>query len=695
MDLGGPSAHHRGVGINRGIASVVVRATVICVLVGVLVGPGVVASGVVASGVTGRDGGVAEGQQRDRLAASIAALRADVGRATPGADAATFAPVPAGALTVSSTGNRAESTRPESTRPESTRESTRPESTRPEGSVTIADSIGDSYWYRGDLVRAAATMSADGSTSFVASVALFDSPYSASWHFRDTGIVWSIDTDLDGDEDRAAVMINVDGDVVAGVLDAGDDLMCDADVTWDAAASSYGVAFATSCIGNPASFQWEVGMSYEDYATVVQSTDWAPDLSWAPPVGNEAVGAPPVPSSPLSSPASSFAACSAIATTTTTTTTDGFTSLVPARLIDTRLETLTVDCQDAGLGLRNAGSTTSVRVTGRGGVSASSTAVVLNVTVDDPQAAGYVTVFPCGEPRPVASSLNYTARTTVANAVVARVGAGGNVCFFTTATTELIVDVNGSFAAGSSFVALTPQRLVDSRTDAAGVTVPVRAAGSVTEVQVAGAAGVAVDAVAAVLNVTATGSQSGGFVTVFPCGAERPNASSLNHDADDTVANAVVAKIGAGGRVCLYSNAGTHLVVDVNGYYVARTAYVSFSPSRLLDSRAGGNTLDGREHGIGIRPAGTVTPLDVAGRSIVPIGATTVVLNVTVTDPQGGGFVTVFPCGTTRPNASSLNFEAGETVANAVVAKVGVGGRVCFVSNVATHLVVDVNGYYA
>ena len=66
----------------------------------------------------------------------------------------------------------------------------------------------------------------------------------------------------------------------------------------------------------------------------------------------------------------------------------------------------------------------------------------------------------------------------------------------------------------------------------------------------------------------------------------------------------------------------------------------------------------------------------------------------TVTGAQGAGYLTVFPCGTAAPTASNVNFVAGDTRANAVVAKVGDGGAVCFVSNVGIDLVVDVNGYH-
>ena len=53
---------------------------------------------------------------------------------------------------------------------------------------------------------------------------------------------------------------------------------------------------------------------------------------------------------------------------------------------------------------------------------------------------------------------------------------------------------------------------------------------------------------------------------MFPCGQPVPEASNLNYVAGDTVANAVIAKIGAGGRVCVYTYATANVIIDVSGY---------------------------------------------------------------------------------------------------------------------------------
>ena len=98
-----------------------------------------------------------------------------------------------------------------------------------------------------------------------------------------------------------------------------------------------------------------------------------------------------------------------------------------------------------------AGSVTEVQVAGRGGVPADAAAAVLNVTVVSPQADAFATVFPCGQPVPTASNVNYRLGVDIANAVIVQLGAGGKACIYTFAATHLLADVNGYIPAGAAF----------------------------------------------------------------------------------------------------------------------------------------------------------------------------------------------------------------------------------------------------
>jgi uncharacterized protein YkwD len=127
------------------------------------------------------------------------------------------------------------------------------------------------------------------------------------------------------------------------------------------------------------------------------------------------------------------------------------------------VDATTVDGQYLDLGLRGAGVTTELRVAGRGGVGSDAAAVTLNVTSTGSVAAGFVTVYPCGTPRPNTSNLNFGPGMTVANAVTTGVGAGGAVCIYNSAPTHVIVDVGGYFSSAAGFGAIEPARLVDTR----------------------------------------------------------------------------------------------------------------------------------------------------------------------------------------------------------------------------------------
>lgn len=94
---------------------------------------------------------------------------------------------------------------------------------------------------------------------------------------------------------------------------------------------------------------------------------------------------------------------------------------------------------------------------------------------------------------------------------------------------------------------------------------PLTEIASVFVVPVTGLGGVAEGALTALLNVTAVNARGPGFMTVFPCGTDLPNASNLNFANGDTLPNAVVAQVSLQGTVCVYPSQTTDLVVDING----------------------------------------------------------------------------------------------------------------------------------
>jgi Zn-dependent metalloprotease len=373
----------------------------------------------------------------------------------------------------------------------------------------------------------------------------------------------------------------------------------------------------------------------------------------------------------------------------------GFTAVAPTRVFDTRPGephgTVSVIKQQYG-----GGTELRVRFTGTAGVPLTGvSAVSLNLTAVAPVAAGFVTAYPCGS-RPVVSSLNFVAGDVIPNAVIAPVSPSGEVCFFSSANTHLLADINGWFANDAGFTAVSPTRLFDSRPEEAqaAISIPKQRYGGGTElrVKVTGVGNVPTTGVAAVsLNVVAINPDAPGFVTVYPCGP-RPLASSLNYVAGQVVPNAVIAPVSASGEICLFSTAGTHLLADVNGWFAGAAGFVGLAPVRVFDSRQGepqgAIVINKRRYGGAAEIRVQIT--GVAGLPNAGVGS--VSLNVTAVNPATAGFITVYPCGT-RPLASSLNFVAGQIVPNAVIAPVSAGGEICFFSSTDTDILADINGW--
>jgi len=247
----------------------------------------------------------------------------------------------------------------------------------------------------------------------------------------------------------------------------------------------------------------------------------------------------------------------------------------PARIADTRPapDGATVDGGHVGQGVLGGQSRLRVPVAGRAGIAADARSVVLNVTVTNPVADGFVTVFPCTEQVPTASNVNYSAGEITANAVVAGLDAEGHVCVYTHAAAHVIVDVSGSLDDGAFVGLATPQRLVDSRPGEATVDGDAqgfgyRRAGTTLQFPITGRASIPDNVVAVALNVTAVNAAEPGFLTLYPRNAERPNASNVNYAPNDVVANTVIAAVGGGGMACLFALSNVDVIVDIAGYFV-------------------------------------------------------------------------------------------------------------------------------
>ena len=305
-------------------------------------------------------------------------------------------------------------------------------------------------------------------------------------------------------------------------------------------------------------------------------------------------------------------------------------------------------------------------------------AALLNITIVDPTDAGFVTVFPSDVEQPNASSLNHRAGQVVANQVLVGLSTAGDVNVFHQANAHLIVDVVGWVDADAEAPALVPARLLDTRVGASTIDGALAGIGRVgagrsVPIDVLGRGGVPATGVSAVMvSVTAVEPSADGYLTVHPDGTDRPTASNLNYRPGDVVANQVLARLGSNGRFQLFTSAESHLIVDVIGWLPEGSDVASMTPARLTDTRSGTTTVDGVEQGVGMLRGGTAIDVQVGGRAGVPVAAAgSVMLNVTAVDPSAAGYLTVFPGQDELPNASTINFDRGQVVANQVLVTLG------------------------
>jgi hypothetical protein len=250
---------------------------------------------------------------------------------------------------------------------------------------------------------------------------------------------------------------------------------------------------------------------------------------------------------------------------------------------------------------------------------------------------------------------------------------------------------------GSSYVPITPLRVVDSRTPTG---VPgIFKANIPRTFQVAGVGNIPVDAVAVSGNVTVVGQNAGGYVSVTTAAATNPTSSTINFPLGDNRANNITIPLAGNGKLSAVFKAPagktTHLIVDITGYFREGDedgTYSSITPVRALDTRPG----------IGIGLVGTFAPnvprkVTIAGTHEIPADATAITGNLTVVGQTRAGYLSITKTKVANPTTSTLNFPLGDTRANGVSVPLNANGALWIVykaSGGSAHVVLDVTGYY-
>ncbi len=246
------------------------------------------------------------------------------------------------------------------------------------------------------------------------------------------------------------------------------------------------------------------------------------------------------------------------------------------------------------------------------------------------------------------------------------------------------------------FVPVTPCRVVDTRNPNGPSGGPKLSPGSTRDFPIASSCLSIPPQVAAYsLNVTVVPDSQLNYLTIWQAGAPKPAVSTLNSDGR-IKANAAIVPAGTDGSVSMYATDPTHVILDINGYFVpgqpsVGLAFYPLTPCRVVDTRSGNGALAGPS-----LDAGTVRSFPILSSSCnLPSNAQAYSLNITAVPQTTLSYATVWPTGQPQPLASVLNSPTGTVTANAALTPAGTNGAISVFATDTTDLVIDVNGYFA
>jgi hypothetical protein len=381
-----------------------------------------------------------------------------------------------------------------------------------------------------------------------------------------------------------------------------------------------------------------------------------------------------------------------------------FTSLAaPVRLLDTRPTSFIGPANLVGPYAQY--SIIDLPVSASGVIPPTATSVAVNVTSTDAVSQFYVQALPTlGGAIGGFSTINVAAPGQIRpNFAVVPLSHGSISIYFPTGG-NIIVDVMGYFtpsttSAAGRFVPINPRRALDTRPTESG-PIPTGwvahrpANGESVKVELPAGFDVPTTGVSAlVVNVTATESGGPGYLQALPTGSQPGQTSTVNYITGETAATHAIVPLGSDGTISVFTSNTSHIVVDVMGYITGDTAppssaglFVPIGPSRYYDSRLPPNSMHAGGSTVTVRLTGV--PFE------VPPGAGAISMNLTSDQAAGPGFVTAYPGDGAFPLASNLNFIAATPVANAALVKLSASGTLNTFVNIATHVIIDVNGYF-
>jgi len=245
-------------------------------------------------------------------------------------------------------------------------------------------------------------------------------------------------------------------------------------------------------------------------------------------------------------------------------------------------------------------------------------------------------------------------------------------------------------SSGLRFVPITPCRVADTRNPTGPFGGPILAGGVTRSFVVPNSAcGIPSTAQAYSLNFTIVPPSWVGYLSVWPTGQPQPVVSLLNSDGR-IKANAAIVPAGLSGAINLYASQNTHVIVDINGYFVPATdlnalGFYPVTPCRVADTRQTTPLAAGESRNF--------SPL--TSSCGIPATAQAYSLNLTAIPIKPIGYLSTWPAGQTQPLVSTLNTGSLEVTANAALLPSGTNGQITVYTSDPTHLAIDINGYFA
>jgi large repetitive protein len=340
------------------------------------------------------------------------------------------------------------------------------------------------------------------------------------------------------------------------------------------------------------------------------------------------------------------------------------------------------------MGPQQGGAVVTITGSGFGGPGFGTNRILFNATA--------VTVTPCPN-TPTGPCFNIVSATKI-SVITPSASASGTVDVYVVTpagTTNTAPGDRYTYVAKSSYRALTPFRICDTRAGSPTSLCRGRTLGAPITVQITGGQ-VPSGAQAVVVNLTAINhSSSATFVSAYPAGGVRPLVSNINVHGAAVQANLAVVALSPGGAITIFNSVGSvDVLVDVQGYFAAPAGaagqFHSLAPVRVCDTRANTHTVCA---GTASNPlaGGTWRKVVVSGPTGIGIPAdgtaATAVFNLTAVGGTKSTFLAVAPPNGSdqcpaNASASNLNPKAGETLPNRVISPLGPNHDICVFNSV-------------